>query len=90
MSNAELLGAIARGWCHDKNSHKVMDEDLAVAIAEEVMPLIEKGIQQGKREAWEMIIELAKLYDAMHDHGSFPDFISKLEEHLSSLDNSSK
>jgi len=32
----ELLGAIARGWCHPKNAGKVMDPDLAVAIAAEV------------------------------------------------------
>ena len=35
----ELLGAIARGWCSEKNAHKVMDPDLAVAIAEEVAKL---------------------------------------------------
>ena len=32
----ELLGAIARGWCHKENENKVMDVDLANAIAEEV------------------------------------------------------
>jgi len=32
----ELLGAIARGWCSEKNSHKTMDSDLAVAIFDEV------------------------------------------------------
>lgn len=31
-----LLGAIARGWCSEKNSHKTMDSDLAVAIFDEV------------------------------------------------------
>jgi len=33
----EPLGAIARGWCHPKNSHKEMDADLANAIADEVL-----------------------------------------------------
>jgi hypothetical protein len=32
----ELLGAIARGWCHEKNSHKIMDKDLALAIFNEI------------------------------------------------------
>ena len=32
----ELLGAIARGWCSEKNSHKIMDPDLALAIFDEV------------------------------------------------------
>lgn len=40
-SKEELLGAIARGWCHKKNSSKVMDSDLAVAISEEVVKFIE-------------------------------------------------
>ena len=31
-----LLGAIARGWCSEKNSHKIMDSDLAVAIFDQV------------------------------------------------------
>jgi len=31
-----LLGAIARGWCSEKNSHKTMDSDLALAIFDEV------------------------------------------------------
>lgn len=36
----QLLGAIARGWCHERNKHKVMDSDLAYAIAEEVKSLL--------------------------------------------------
>ena len=31
-----ILRAVARGWCSEENSHKVMDTDLAVAIAKEV------------------------------------------------------
>jgi hypothetical protein len=34
-----LLGAIARGWCHEKNANKEMDSDLAMAIATEVKTL---------------------------------------------------
>lgn len=33
---ATVLGAVARGWCHDANKRKVMDYDLANAIAFEV------------------------------------------------------
>jgi hypothetical protein len=48
MSDDEILEAIARGWCHDKNSHKEMDSDLALAIAEEVAllysPLLNEAI----------------------------------------------
>jgi hypothetical protein len=36
VNREELLGAIARGWCSEKNSHKTMDSDLAVAIYDEV------------------------------------------------------
>ena len=37
QSNLEAIrGAVARGWCHPKNSHKAMDSDLALAIADEV------------------------------------------------------
>ena len=36
INHEELLGAIARGWCSEKNSHKTMDPDLAVAIFDEV------------------------------------------------------
>ena len=36
INREELLGAIARGWCSEKNSHKNMDPDLALAIFDEV------------------------------------------------------
>jgi hypothetical protein len=35
----QVLQAIARGWCHEKNSHKEMDSDLAKAICEEVLSM---------------------------------------------------
>lgn len=37
---AELLGAIARGWCSPANEKKEMDSDLAEAIAAEVWHLL--------------------------------------------------
>ena len=36
VNRESLLGAIARGWCSEKNSHKTMDSDLAVAIFDQV------------------------------------------------------
>ena len=36
----DIQGAVARGWCHKVNEHKVMDPDLANAIVEEITVLI--------------------------------------------------
>jgi len=35
----DLLGAIARGWCHPQNARKTMDVQLGVAIAKEIQDL---------------------------------------------------
>ena len=47
-SREELLGAIARGWCSEKNSHKTMDSDLALAIFDEVEQQIKQhfGVEE--------------------------------------------
>ena len=37
----EILGAVARGWCAEVNSHKTMDSNLPVAIADEIIKLIQ-------------------------------------------------
>lgn len=34
-----IMGAVARGWCHDENAHKTMDTELALAITDEVLKL---------------------------------------------------
>jgi len=39
MNMEEIRGAVARGWCDPKNSHKEMDTDLAEAISREVHKL---------------------------------------------------
>lgn len=39
LSEPALLGAIARGWCHPKNSGKEVDADLAAAIASEILAI---------------------------------------------------
>lgn len=37
----KIRGAVARGWCHPLNAAKVMDSDLALAIAAEVSAAID-------------------------------------------------
>ncbi len=37
MNRDDVLGAVARGWCDEKNSGKVIDPDLAESITNEVM-----------------------------------------------------
>ena len=44
INREELLGAIARGWCSEKNSHKTMDPDLALAIFDEVERQIKQQV----------------------------------------------
>ena len=44
MTREELIGAVARGWCHDENSSKTMDSDLAMAIVEEVEKELDKMV----------------------------------------------
>ena len=39
MTFEDILGAVARGWGYEKNQHKCMDVDLAIAIAKEVHAL---------------------------------------------------
>ena len=34
-----IAGAVARGWCSEKNKSKTMDSDLAFAITDEIMKL---------------------------------------------------
>ncbi len=36
MIRQNLVGAVARGWCHPDTEHLVMDEKLAYAIVEEI------------------------------------------------------
>ena len=39
LNRTEVLQALARGFCAEKNSHKQMDADLCNAMADEVMAL---------------------------------------------------
>lgn len=36
----QIRQAVARGYCHEKNTHKELDSDLLDAIAEEVVKAI--------------------------------------------------
>ena len=40
IDDEEILGAVARGWCHPDNEGKTMDESLAVAIAHEIRAIL--------------------------------------------------
>ena len=57
----QLLEAVARGWCHPENGNKVMDEALAVAIADEVEAAIrsEQKPYLGYASTRQLITELA-------------------------------
>jgi hypothetical protein len=39
-SRENIAGAVARGWCHPDNEHKLMDEKLAWAIVDELLALL--------------------------------------------------
>lgn len=40
----QIVGAVARGWCSKANASKVMDSELAMAIAAEVEALVRTDI----------------------------------------------
>jgi hypothetical protein len=59
MTIEEIRGAVARGWCHPKNAHKVMDPDLALAISDEVYKAeAEGGAMLGLATTAELLEEL--------------------------------
>lgn len=43
-----LTAAIARGWCHPMNSHKEMDPNLVLAIADEVTKWLAAALAQSQ------------------------------------------
>lgn len=50
ITREELMHALAQAYCHDRNSHKEMDIDLVVAMADEVTKALEKhgGVSAGE------------------------------------------
>lgn len=45
MTKEDVLGAVARGWCSKKNENKVMDIDLAEAITDEVLKVLDTIVE---------------------------------------------
>ena len=43
LTDEEIAGAVARGWCSEKNSMKTMDSDLSWAIVEELKVILRKA-----------------------------------------------
>lgn len=37
FSEEKILQAIARGWCHERTKHKIMDPTLATEICKEIV-----------------------------------------------------
>ena len=62
MNREDVLGAVARGWCSEKNSGKTMDSDLAVAIADEVLKELD-GIVLPENVLFERIWQATKHWD---------------------------
>ena len=58
LTMADIRGAVARGWCHAKNSHKEMDSDLAEAISIEVKNLFTGKLLLEYATTKELIYEL--------------------------------
>lgn len=44
MTREELMRAVTRAWCHEKNLSKTIDTDLAIAIVEEVLLELDKVV----------------------------------------------
>jgi hypothetical protein len=40
LSDEEIRGAVARGWCTDRNMHKMFDPEIALDIADAVLEAI--------------------------------------------------
>lgn len=62
-----LFGAVARGWCSEKNENKTMDADLVEAIVNEIM-LLPLDVEQ----------EMAHLYNVCTDKQRKLDILTEL------------
>ena len=62
----QVMQAVARGWCSEKNSQKTMDSDLAIAITEEIMEIWSQTEQDGGfRIIWEAPEEVVTAIDQL-------------------------
>jgi hypothetical protein len=49
LPEEEIMGAVARGWCHQETGHLTMNATLAVAITKEVMEEIRTKLKGEQR-----------------------------------------
>ena len=50
ITREEIMHALAQGYCHDRNAQKEMDVDLLVAMADELMKVLEQHGAVSTRE----------------------------------------
>lgn len=62
MTKEEIMQAVARGWCSEKNSSKTMDTDLAMAITAEIELALDKMVLS-EEELFERIWQAIKHWD---------------------------
>ena len=62
MTREEALQAVARGWCSEKNSGKIVDVDLAEAITDEILLELDKVVLP-EEELFERIWQAIKHWD---------------------------
>lgn len=67
----ELLGAVARGWCHPKNAGKEFDADLAVAIAAEINALRSPSLIPGLLRAAEICESRCRRFNWASENADF-------------------
>lgn len=65
-----VQGAVARGWCSPENEQKEMDSDLALAIADQVLPLVTAANSRSEQLA-------SKVFSVLHD-GAYETHIERM------------
>ena len=81
MSKILITQAIARGWCSPKNSHKILDVDLAVAIADEIMAALTPADDVERDAArWRFVAESEALAVCDYDGRWIPIGDSEIDD----------
>lgn len=88
----EITEAVARGWCHEDTKHKVMDEELAYAIVDEIMDLL--ATKPAKKDKPKEIEKLS-LLDVSWSFSLYPNYKeimieAKINELVSSVNSLEK
>ncbi len=65
---AKIYGALARGYCDDKNSHKVLDADLIFAMAKEVLEEINRKPDRFEEGTHDLMVPLFHLTKQIKHH----------------------